>query len=202
VTRVARVLDASLPYELFQRAVGARRVRRALVAEYIRPEPGDRILDAGCGPADILDALPRNVAYLGFDANENYIRTATERWGDRGRFAVARAGAPPTSELDEPFDLVLAIGLLHHLDDVEAGKLCADVPRWLRPGGAFITFDPVLHGGQHRTARWLANNDRGRHVRDEPGYRTLVAGYSDVDASLRTDLLRVPYSHLIMRCRP
>ena len=199
---VAHVLDASLPYELFQRAVGARRVRRTLVAEFIRPEPGDRILDAGCGPADILDALPLDIAYVGFDASENYIRTATERWGDRGRFVVARAGAPPASDLDASFDLVLAIGLLHHLDDDEAGKLCALVPEWLRPGGAFVTFDPVLHDGQHRAARWLAENDRGRHVRDVASYRALVASYSEVVASLRTNLLRVPYSLLIMRCTP
>jgi len=39
------------------------------VENYIRPRDGDRILDIGCGPGDILEFLP-SVEYLGFDVNQ------------------------------------------------------------------------------------------------------------------------------------
>lgn len=198
--RASRVLDASLPYELFQRAVGAQEVRRRLVADFIQPRPGDRILDVGCGPADILDALPQGTAYVGFDTNETYIRTAKARWQARGRFFVARAGDPPPGELDGSFDIVLAIGVLHHLDDGEAAQLCSTVPKWLRGGGAFVTFDPVFHPEQNPIGRWLAAHDRGEHVRTSDGYLALAASnFGTVESTLRTDLLRVPYSHFIMK---
>jgi SAM-dependent methyltransferase len=197
---LSNVLAASGPYELFQSALGARASRRRLVQDFIRPEPGDRILDAGCGPAAVLEALPPDVSYVGFDASDAYIRSATTRWGTRGRFFAADAGDELPADLLGQFDIVLGIGLLHHLDDHEVGRFCEQVPGWLDGGGTFVTLDAVFHPGQHPIARWLARNDRGEHVRTPEVYLELVAPhFHDVESSLLTSPLRVPYSHFIMR---
>ena len=69
-------LRAAALYSLFQNLLGARRARRVLIAEYIRPNGGDQILDVGCGPADILDFLPPDVRYVGVDHSRTYIEAA------------------------------------------------------------------------------------------------------------------------------
>jgi SAM-dependent methyltransferase len=197
---VSRVLGASAVYGLFQNALGARRSRERLVHEYIRPRPGDRILDAGCGPAAILETLPDDISYVGFDPSAAYIESASSRWGTRGRFFVASAGDPLPPDADGPYDIVLAVGLLHHLDDDDVERLCKQVLEWLDGKGSFVTLDAVFHDGQRRIARWLASNDRGRHVRTPDEYLAAVSPYfSSVDSSLLTAPLRVPYSHFIMR---
>jgi SAM-dependent methyltransferase len=58
------------------------------LSEHVRPVPGEKVLDIGCGPGDILENLPA-VDYLGFDINLKYVEAAQERFGRRGRFFAA-----------------------------------------------------------------------------------------------------------------
>lgn len=44
-------------YQLFNFLIGADASRLQIVRTYIRPNEGDKILDIGCGPADILAFL-------------------------------------------------------------------------------------------------------------------------------------------------
>jgi len=200
-TGVYRILEGAGAYELLQRLLGAGAARRRFVAELLRPEPGARILDVGCGTASTLDHLPASVEYVGCDFNPRYVEAARRCHGGRGRFYCARAG----EELPEPaesFDLVLAQALLHHLDDEEAAGLIAGAHHLLRPGGHLVTLDPVLHPGQSRVARALIRRDRGRRVRTPAGYRALLAArFPAIEERLLTDLLAVPYSHLFLRAR-
>lgn len=63
-----------------------------------------------------------------------------------------------------PFDIVLASGLLHHLDDEAVGELMQLVRLALRAGGRFAAIDPVMVSGQNRIARALIERDRGLNV--------------------------------------
>lgn len=194
-----RVLELSGVYELLQRALGARGARERFVQEFVRPESGDRILDVGCGTGSLLDHLPWDIEYVGYDLNERYIASARERYGDRGRFLQACVGDP--LPLDPgTFDLVVAKAILHHLDDDEADELLRSTHRQLRPGGALVTVDPVFHEGQSWLARALISRDRGRNVRTPEGYRSLAATYFESpEGHLLTDRLVLPYSHYVQR---
>jgi SAM-dependent methyltransferase len=77
----------SLPagYRIFQRMVGGESSRKIYLTEYARPAVGDKILDIGCGPADILNHLPK-VNYTGLDISPEYICAAKKRFGSKGRF--------------------------------------------------------------------------------------------------------------------
>lgn len=194
-----RILELSGIYELLQRALGARAARERFVQEFVRPQPGDRILDVACGTGSLLDHLPPDIRYVGYDFNERYIATARERYADRGRFLQARVGDPLPLEPGS-FDLVVAKAILHHLDEGEAEELLRSAHRQLRPGGALVTVDPVFHAGQSRLARALISRDRGRNVRTPKGYRLLTAAhFRSVDGHLLTDRLVLPYSHYVQR---
>jgi SAM-dependent methyltransferase len=195
-----RLLEPAAAYELLQRLVGAGPARRRFVREILRPRPGGRLLDIGCGAGGLLGALPPDVVYVGYDLNPRYVEAARRRHGGRGEFYCARAGEPPEELLAGDFDLVVAKSILHHLDDREAGELMEVARRALKPGGVLVTMDPVFHSGQSAMARWVISRDRGARVRTPEGYRALVASRFEVQESgVLTDLTRIPYSHFFLR---
>jgi len=180
--------------------LGADTGMRRLVAQVLRPQPGDRVLDVGCGPGRLVPFLP-GVSYVGIDGNDSYLARARSLFpGARfERFDLAGdcSGFP-----DRDFDLIVACALLHHLPDAAAGHLLAFCRERLRPGGRLVTLDCVRRPGQHPVARLLNALDRGRFVRDAPGYAALVRReFADVATRDYDNLLRVPYSHVVLECR-
>lgn len=186
-------------YSLFRRFVGRDSARTVYARQHLRLKPGDRVLDLGCGPADILAFLPA-VRYVGYDESAAYIARARERFGARGEFHCRALGddlaVPPAT-----FDVVIAHGLLHHLDDDAAGMLFRVAKRGLRAGGRLVTFDGCFTEDQSTTARLVLSADRGRHVRTRDAYERLARGeFGEVRSFVRHDLIRLPYTHLIMEC--
>ena len=160
---------------------------------------GDGILDIGCGTGEILELLGGQ-RYFGFDPSESYIDAARARFGKDADFHVGSVSTPPA--LEGGFDLAIAFGVLHHLDDSEARTLVGLAHDQLRSGGRLITLDPVLVPGQHPVARALARRDRGDFVRSPDGYLALASGrFESVQITEHHDYLRVPYSHLAMECQ-
>ncbi len=198
--KIRGVLSHAGVYGLFQRMVGAERERRLYVERHVRPVAGDRVLDIGCGPADILHALP-SVTYVGFDMSSSYIEAARRRFGARGQFEVGSISVELAGKYTG-FDLVLANGVLHHLPDQGATALFELAKAALKPGGRLVTFDGCFVDNQSRIARFLLKKDRGEHVRNEAAYLKLATGvFGDVTATVTDDLLRVPYTHLVLECR-
>jgi SAM-dependent methyltransferase len=197
---IRSILAVPSIYKLFGYLIGFPRGRRLLVNHYVCPQQGDRVLDIGCGPGAMFPYLP-NVEYVGFDASEDYIQAAKEQYGNRATFYCDQVNAETITKHSE-FDLVLAIGILHHLDDTEAFQLCHLAKSALKPGGRFITFDGCYVSGQSPIAHYLLNRDRGQNVRDRQGYTKIVSQVfsKDVVVTIREDLLRIPYTHIILEC--
>jgi 2-polyprenyl-3-methyl-5-hydroxy-6-metoxy-1,4-benzoquinol methylase len=197
---IRAMLSSSWAYSFYRWLVFDQSRQTAYVQQYVRPREEDRILDIGCGPADVLASLPLGVRYEGFDLSATYIEQARRRWKNRGTFHCARVDA---SNLAEPgaYDLVLSYGVLHHLDDHEAVALFQLAWHALKPGGRLVTTDSCYVQGQSRLASYLISKDRGRNVRDETGYLTLARQvFDDVTSHVRHDLLRIPYTLLVLEC--
>ena len=196
------VLSAPWAYDLLQNALGARKARDLLINEHARPEPNITVLDIGCGTGEILPHLPDGVRYHGFDLSQLYIDSAARRFGNRGTFHCMDIAAYEPSESSEPADLVLAVGILHHLDDDLAIKLMSSARSKLKPGGRLITMDGTLVEGQSAIARKLILRDRGQNIRQPEHYAQLARhSFEEVKTIIRHDLLYVPYTHCVMECR-
>ncbi len=114
-----------IAYFYLQKIVfGKHNFDREVVNEYIRPFNGMNILDIGCGPADMLSFLNENkkIDYIGFDANEKNIEAAKTKFGNQGQFYHGYVTEQSCMDLPK-FDLVMAIGVMHHLDDTEVKSL-------------------------------------------------------------------------------
>jgi SAM-dependent methyltransferase len=183
-------------YELVQRAMGADEGRRNFAQRYVKAKPGDRVLDIGCGPADILAHLP-SVEYFGWEPNAQYVDQARRTYGKRGDFRVGFFSEIDAAKL-EPFDITILSAVLHHLDDEQAVKLFSILRSVVKPGGRVVSIDNVYVAKQNPIARLLISLDRGRNVRTADGYKSLA------QVSFRTTEGHIfhkafpPYSYFVM----
>ena len=198
-----RLLAVPRIYEGFQKLLGARAARVRFVRDYLRPSPGCRLLDIGCGTGSLLDDLPLDVEYVGYDPNSSYIAAARRRYAGRGTFFCAAVGDDERALRERaPFDFVVAKSLFHHLSDADADRVVAMARRMLRQDGVFVSSDNVFYERQPWVSRALTALDRGKSVRSPEGYRRLVEPHFGVlETRLITDMLPIPYAHFIMRAR-
>lgn len=152
-------------------------------------QPDDVVLDVGCGTGIALQYLQGFARYHGFDTDPVAISHAIHRHDRRAnvRFECRPVGADDVATL-RPDRIVLS-GLLHHLADHDAQGLlsmCRSVSSVRR----IATSDVVWLPGE-RISNFLARLDRGKHVRDRDGYRSLVE-----NAGLRI------VSEQTVRCHP
>jgi len=192
------ILAIPAAYRLYAKIV-AGDLYTVYVRDYVRPRVGDRVLDIGCGPGDILEFLS-DVNYLGIDLSPKYIAAARARFGSRGRFVCK-----PIEDMivEEPgsFDIVMANGVAHHLDDKSALDLYRVSRAALKPTGRFVSADGAFVDGQSPVASMILKLDRGKFIRSPQAYATLASQiFSEVNVSVRHDLLRIPFTNAFLEC--
>lgn len=192
------VLGRTSAYQAFSKFVGGGgKLRHIYTTQHLRIAPGDRVLDIGCGPADILSELP-SVDYYGFDMNKKYIESARLKFAKRGQFFHEFVTAEIIGQFQD-FDIVMANGVIHHLNDKEALNLLEIAAAALKPKGRLVTLDGVFTPKQSLLAKYLVSRDRGRYVRDEHAYLHLAqAKFASVQSTIYDRMLRIPYTHIVM----
>lgn len=199
-TGLRSILSYPAVYDTMQRLMGARALREHNVRTHVRPFPGMRILDLGCGTAEVLDALPNDVEYVGYDMSAAYIESARRRFGGRGRF---HCGLLQEADIgsDERYDIVIGTGVLHHLDDDSVLTFLSTAAAALKPGGRIYTVDPCFAEQQNPVARFLISRDRGQHVRDATGYLELARRVAANVTGRIVHTRWVPYTRWHMECQ-
>lgn len=195
---IRAIFSSPIIYSAFQNIMGAHSLRTRFVKEFVRPFPGSTILDIGCGPADILAHLP-DVYYHGFDISDAYIARANKRFGQRGKFYCQELMPSDVEKLPKA-DIVLALGLLHHLDDAPAIGVLRLASQALKPGGRLLTFDPCFDAGQNPIARFLVGIDRGRNVRTRAEYESIAGKVFKTPRVEVRHRAWIPYTHCLMEC--
>lgn len=173
-----RILSRPAMYNLLQLFAGARMYRSRMVRDYIRPFEGCRILDIGCGTGEYVEVLDRYCAtyeYSGFDGEAGYIAHAQHRFADRlGIRFHHRILTEDESAEFKHFDIVLAMGVMHHMDDDLVLSLLRAAKTALSPGGRLITYDPGQFSDMNVIERFFLKQDRGRNIRFVWDYERLI----------------------------
>jgi trans-aconitate methyltransferase len=101
------------------------------VFELLAPQPGEQILDLGCGDGALTDKLvAAGCRVIAIDSSAEQIGAA------RARGLDARRGRAETLPFKEEFDAVFSNAVLHWIPD--AAAVIAAVHRALKPGGRFV----------------------------------------------------------------
>lgn len=134
---------AHLYHLLFGRKLTAEH-RSAIEAADL--QPGEKVLDAGCGPGTMAIAMAAKTGdegeVVGIDASMDMIgearRTAAKE-SSTARFESAAIESLPFA--DGTFDAASSTFMLHHLPEDVQAKGLAEVRRVLKPGGRFVIVD-------------------------------------------------------------
>lgn len=194
------ILEKPWVYEALQTLVGADRGKKRFVAEDLKPRPGERVLDIGCGTASLARYLGP-VSYVGYEPNAAYVERG--RIENLGRDVTLHAGYFDTTAATalDAFDLVIVSAVLHHMDDRQADELFGLLARVTKPGGRVVTFDNVFVDRQNSIARVLIGLDRGQNVRSPEGYAALPKPYFGECRGRVLHQSWIPYTFWIMECR-
>ncbi len=194
------ILRHPVVYFLFEKLMGSNHKYKMYTDWFIATLRHIRMLDIGCGTGSILDFLPEHTDYVGYDSSAAYIDYAKKKYGHRAKFYNKRVSKMDLMSSDL-FDVVLADGLLHHLNDGEAEQLFKIGYDALKPQGFMLTVDPVLTEEQNFVARLIASNDRGQHVRFPHEYETLARiSFSQVENHIVENIGKRPQTGCIIKC--
>ncbi|MET0377810.1 MAG: class I SAM-dependent methyltransferase, partial [Spongiibacteraceae bacterium] len=99
------------------------------VLQWLAPQPGERILDVGCGTGDLTQLIANTGAKpVGIDNSAEMIASAAARFPGV-EFKVADAA---DFYFDEQFDAIFSNAALHWVRDAEGAVIC--MSRVLKPG--------------------------------------------------------------------
>jgi arsenite methyltransferase len=117
--------------------------RRKLVYEALGAAPGDRVLDAGCGPGfysrELLDQVGPDGSVVGVDRSPQMLAVAERRSAGRDNIAFQEGDATALPVESASFDRALCVQVLEYVEDV--GAALAEMHRALRPGGRVVLWD-------------------------------------------------------------
>ena len=103
------------------------------VVELLAPQPGERIVDLGCGTGALTAQIATAGAeVVGIDASEAMIERARESYPHL-RFEIARG---EDFAVEDPVDAVFSNAALHWMSPPQ--EVAAAVARALKPGGRFV----------------------------------------------------------------
>lgn len=111
----------------------------SVVADEIRKTRADSVIDIGCGDGRLSSFLNDQsmLNYLGIDISPNAIAFANI-FNPLGRYRCARP-----SDVQERFDVAVAIEVLEHIPDETLPEFLADIRGVLKPDGIFIVSVPT-----------------------------------------------------------
>lgn len=166
-----------------------------------------RVLDVGCGFGLFgcyFSAMYPEISYIGYDINERRVEQANraaERLGLSN--AKFRVGDARDLDIDDEFDAILMLDLLHHIDDSAKGRLLESCRKHLSKDGRLIVKDVTTHPFPKIFFTWTLDVLMTRsfdmwYWSEFHFYKTLTPHFNRVEMYPIVDWL--PYPHVIYLC--
>ena len=194
---IYKIFSNTYFYLFVQKIMSATSFRGKVIKKIINKK-NVKVLDIGCGPAEILDYLPK-IKYFGYDINNDYISYAKKRFGDKGQFYCKKFTVNELKKIPK-FDYVILFGLLHHLEEIEIKKLLINIKKALKKNGKLITLDNVFTENQNLIAKFLIKMDRGQNVRTKKEYiRILYKSFKKIKSQIIHQTF-IPYTWFVTIC--
>jgi len=146
--------------------------RGAELIDLLDPQPGERVLDIGCGTGHLTAQIAeRGAEVLGIDSSVSMVAQARQNY-PKLKFALADAR---TFKSPEPLDAVFSNAALHWIK--EAGAVVSSVAGSLKPGGRFVLEMGARHNVERIANAITAVLREGGYKPESPWYYPSPAEY-------------------------
>ncbi len=146
-----------------------KRFLEAIQAE-VGPTREMRILDVPCGTGILMHCCKPS-SYVGADIDAKRVVDAGVRFPEEA-FVVSDAAA--LSFTKDKFDLILASGLFHHVDDKVSTAILSEFRRVLSPVGKIVVIEAIWPQNRFNIIGYVGRKlDQGKFVRHAAAYEKL-----------------------------
>lgn len=160
-----------IPYWLIDFAVRILTLNLYVIKKLIKPYANAKtVLDLGCGVGS-MSSLFKKGGYLGVDIDKKSIEYAQRSYPGYN----FRVSDITTLKSSKRFDLVLVVGVLHHISDKEAQRTLMVVSSCLKKGGKLLVIEAIPPLFKWNLAgQLLRTYDNGKFIRETKSYKKLI----------------------------
>lgn len=128
------------------------------------------VLDLGCGTGT-LSGLFNKEGYLGIDIDKDSINLARKK----NKKYLYKIDNVTTFRDKKKYDLVLIVGVLHHLNDPDVKKALKTISLHIKKGGRALIIEAIPPISKINFMGWILRKlDRGHYVRKLEEYEKLI----------------------------
>lgn len=151
------------------------RKKQQLILEHVAADPGDRVLEVGCGDGLHAQAYAQRFEYAGVDISPSLVEQTRRRVDAvADSWTVRQDDALDLDWEDDTFAAVVGTAILHHLP--EPRKALEEWIRVVNPGGSVTLVEPNYLFPKAFVSTQLAEEERHkRHMAPWRLRRTLAA---------------------------
>ena len=198
INQIYNFINSPLVYRIIQYIMSGTSFRNSIIKKNIKKN-NLKILDIGCGPAQILEQIPR-CDYYGYDIDQRSIQYAKKKYRKKNyHFYCKKFNKTEIKKLPK-FDFVIFFGILHHLSNKEADKMLTLCKRTMKKNSKLLTEDPILLEKQNIIAKFLIEKDRGINVRQKKEYINLLKKHFKKIKNKVTHQFFIPYTWFTTIC--
>ena len=196
--QIYNFINNPLIYKIIQGVMSGTSFRNGIIKKNITKN-NLKILDIGCGPAQILEHIPK-CDYYGYDIARRSIQYAKKKYYQKNyHFYCKKFNKTELKKLPK-FDFIIFFGILHHLSNKEVHEILKLCKKIMKKNSKLLTEDPILLENQNVIAKFLIKKDRGLNVRDKQEYINLLKKHFKKIKNKVTHQYFIPYTWFTTVC--
>ena len=196
--QIYNFINNPLIYKIIQGVMSGTSFRNSIIKKNITKK-NLKILDIGCGPAQILEHIPQ-CDYYGYDIDRRSIQYAKKKYHQKNyHFYCKKFNKTELKKLPK-FDFIIFFGILHHLSNKEVHEILKLCKKIMKKNSKLLTEDPIFLKNQNIIAKFLIKKDRGLNVRKKQQYIDLLKKHFKKIKNKVTHQYFIPYTWFTTIC--
>ena len=196
--QIYNLINNPLIYKIIQGVMSGTSFRNSIIKKNIT-KSNLKILDIGCGPAQIIEHLPQ-CDYYGYDIDQRSIQYAKKKYYQKNfHFYCKKFNKTELKKLPK-FDFIIFFGILHHLSNKEVYEILKLCKKIMKKNSKLLTEDPIFLENQNPIAKFLIKKDRGLNVRKKREYLALLKNHFKKIKNKVTHQYFIPYTWITTIC--
>lgn len=195
-----RLLNYAIFYNFYQNLIGCNRFLKNYTKDYLKLKDGDKVLDLGCGTANMVKYFPSGVKidYTGIDFQKNYIDYCSKKYKN---YTFICKNLLDEINLDKKFNIIYSEAVLAAISDEQIYKMFVTIQKHSDKNTRIILSDMNYKEDASFLMRFLQSNERNKNVRRKDDYIKLLTDYFNIDKVYELDnVYRIPYSKVVFEC--